>query len=214
MATILYARVSTSEQPIRDQYQQAQAGRYWITDVMTDTAVKSATAKLADRAGGGRLYKRARSGDTVVVRWLDRLGRNYAEVADNVQEFMRRGVVVKTIINGLTFDSATKDPSAQAVRDALIGFMVAMAQAQAEATNEAQKAGIARAKAGKDKAYRGRKPSFTESQISEIISLTGEGKGVTLVAKQVGLSRAAIYRILKCPADAYASVRAWSCPIE
>ena len=66
----------------------------------------------------------------------------------------------------------------------------------------------------KDKAYRGRKPSFTESQISEIIALTGGGKGVTQVAKQVGLSRPAIYRILKCPADAYASVRAWSCPIE
>lgn len=37
----------------------------------------------------------------------------------------------------------------------------------------------------------------------------GEGKGVTQVTKQVGLSRAAIYRIQKCPADAYASVRAW-----
>jgi DNA invertase Pin-like site-specific DNA recombinase len=123
---------------------------------------------------------------------------------------MRRGVVVKTIINGLTFDSATKDPSAQAVRDALISFMAAMAQAQTEAAKEAQKAGIARAKAGKDKAYRGRKPSFTESQIAQTIALTGEGKGVTQVAKQVGLSRAAIYRILKCPADAYASVRAWS----
>lgn len=122
---------------------------------------------------------------------------------------MRRGVVIKTIINGMIFDGATKDPMAQAVRDALIGFMAALSQAQAEATKEAQKAGIAHAKAGKDKVYLGRKPSFTEGQISAVIALTGEGKGVTEVAKQLGLSRAAIYRIQKCPADAIASIRAW-----
>ncbi len=85
-----------------------------------------------------------------------------------------------------------------------------LSQAQAEATKEAQKAGIAHAKAAKDKVYLGREPSFTESQISEVIALTGQGKGVTQVAKQLGLSRAAIYRIQKCPADAFASVRSWS----
>ena len=41
------------------------------------------------------------------------------------------------MINGLTFDGATKDPMQIAVRDALIGFMAATAQAQAEATKEA-----------------------------------------------------------------------------
>jgi putative DNA-invertase from lambdoid prophage Rac len=51
-------------------------------------------------------------------------------------------VIIKTIINNLTFDGATKDPMQQAVRDALIGFMAAMAQAQAEATKAAQRAGI------------------------------------------------------------------------
>jgi putative DNA-invertase from lambdoid prophage Rac len=43
----------------------------------------------------------------------------------------------------MTFDGATKDPMQQAVRDALIGFMAALSQAQAEANKEAQKAGIA-----------------------------------------------------------------------
>lgn len=65
------------------------------------------------------------------MRWVDRLGRNYEDVSDNIREFMRRGVVIKTIINGMTFDGATKEPMAQAVRDALIGFMAALLQAQA-----------------------------------------------------------------------------------
>jgi putative DNA-invertase from lambdoid prophage Rac len=36
---------------------------------------------------------------------------------------MRRGVVIKTVINGMTFDGATKDPMQKAVRDAPIAFM-------------------------------------------------------------------------------------------
>lgn len=103
---------------------------------------------------------------------------------------------------------------AQAVRDALIGFMAALSQAQAEATKEAQKAGIAHTKASpnplKLKTYLGRKPSYTVDQISQITSLRGEGRGVSEIAKQLGLTRAAIYRVLQSPAGAFASVRAWT----
>jgi hypothetical protein len=62
--------------------------------------------------------------------------------------------VVRTIINGMTFDGATKDPIQKAVRDALIAFMAATAQAQVEATKEAQKAGIKMARKGE-----GQRPS-------------------------------------------------------
>jgi DNA invertase Pin-like site-specific DNA recombinase len=156
------------------------------------------------------LFDLLRAGDTLVVRWVDRLGRNYQDVSDNIRAFMRRGVVIKTIINGMTFDGATKDPMQQAVRDALIGFMAALSQAQAEATKEAQKAGIAHAMTRKDKVYRGRKPSFTEEQVSQVILLCAKDYGVSQASKEVGLSRAAIYRIRKGPDKAYACLRAWN----
>jgi len=70
-----------------------------------------------------------RSGDTLIVRWVDRLGRNYADVTNIIREFMRRGVIIRTVINNLTFDGAMQDPMQQAVRDAPIAFMAAMAQA-------------------------------------------------------------------------------------
>jgi len=35
------------------------------------------------------------------------------------------GVVIRTVINGITFDGATKDAMQRAVRDALIAFMAA-----------------------------------------------------------------------------------------
>lgn len=74
---------------------------------------------------------------TRYIRWLDRLGRNYADVTEVIREFMKRGIVILTVINGLVFDVATKDPMQMAVRDALIAFMAALSQAQAEATKEA-----------------------------------------------------------------------------
>jgi hypothetical protein len=53
----------------------------------------------------------------------------------------------------------------QAVRDSLIAFMAATAQAQAEVTKEAQKAGIAHALTHDDgRKYRGRKPTFNLEQ--------------------------------------------------
>ena len=210
MATIFYARVSTSEQTVDHQRTQAIAAGFAFDEVVTDDGVSGVTTKLADRLGGRRLFDLLRAGDTLVVRWVDRLGRNYEDVSDNIRAFMRRGVVIKTIINGMTFDGATKDPMAQAVRDALIGFMAALSQAQAEANKEAQRAGIAHVKAGAAKVYLGRKPSYSEDQISEVVALKGEGKGISAVARQVGLSRAAIYRVLKNPAEAVARVRAWN----
>lgn len=214
MATIFYARVSTAEQTIEHQVIQAKAAGFVFDDVVTDDGVSGVTTKLSDRVGGRRLFDLLRAGDTLVVRWVDRLGRNYEDVSDNIRAFMRRGVVIKTIINGMVYDGAAKDPMTQAVRDALIGFMAALSQAQVEATKEAQKAGIAHVKASpnpdKPKTYLGRKPTYTEGQISQVIALTGEGKGVSEVAKHLGLSRAAIYRIQKSPSDAIASVRAWT----
>jgi len=82
-------------------------------------------------ATSGRLFDRLRGGDVLVVRWVDRLGRKYADVTEVIRQFMTCGVVITTVINGLTFDGATNDPMRKPVRDALIAFMAATAEAQA-----------------------------------------------------------------------------------
>ena len=133
MKTILYARVSTADQTIAHQRKQAEAAGFQIDTVVADEDVSGVHTRLADRPEGRRLFDLLRTDDTLVVRWVDRLGRNYADVCDTIREFMRRGVVIRTVINGLTFNGATTDPMQQAVRDALIAFMAATAQAQAEA---------------------------------------------------------------------------------
>jgi putative DNA-invertase from lambdoid prophage Rac len=151
-----------------------------------------------------------RAGDTLVVRWVDRLGRNYTDVTDTIREFIRRGVVVRTVINGLTFDGATRDPMQQAVRDSLIAFMAATAQSQAEVIKEAQKAGIAHAQTHDDgMKYRGRKPTFNLEQFRLVQDLLRQGIPISSIAQTTGLKRQSIYRIRSKPEEQLASVQAW-----
>src|SRR6185369_13098554 len=196
MATVLYARVSTADQTIDHQRTQAEAAGFKIDKVVSDDGISGVNVPLSERPQGRRLFDMLRAGDTLVVRWLDRLGRNYADVTDAIRYFIRRGVIVRTIINGLVFDGATREPMQQAVRDSLIAFMAAMAQAQAEATKEAQKAGIAHAQAYDDGSkYRGRKPTFTCEQFALVRDLLNQGIAVSAIAKTTGLKRQSIYRI-------------------
>ena len=109
-------------------------------------------------------------------------------------------MVIRTAINGLVFDGATKDPMQQAVRDALIAFMAATAQAQAEATKEAQRAGILHAQENDDGTkFRSRKPSFDWPTFAAVQLLLSQGIAVAEIAKTTGLRRQTIYRIRKVP---------------
>lgn len=206
--TILYARVSTADQTLDHQRTQAEAAGFTIDEVIADHGVSGVSTRLCDRNGGKRLYDRLRAGDTLLVRWVDRLGRNYQDVTDTIREFMRKGVTIQTVINGMTFDGSTKDPIQEAVRDALIAFMAATAQAQAEAMREAQKAGIAAAKSSKSK-YRGRKPSYNRDELSLVLSLFENGASTSSIVRETNLSRQTILRIKSNPTGAKSSIEKW-----
>lgn len=213
MQTVLYARVSTEEQNIEHQRTQAEAEGFIIDHVIADHGVSGVNTALVNRPQGKRLFDMLRKGDTLVVRWVDRLGRNYQDVTDTIRHFMRQGVIIRTVINKMTFDGSTQDPIQQAVRDALIAFMAATAQAQAEATKEAQKAGIAAAKAADSKAYLGRKPSYDRKLFNGVQDMLSKGANVSEIARVTGLSRQTVLRIRDNPAAAIKTLEAWE-PIK
>jgi putative DNA-invertase from lambdoid prophage Rac len=208
MQTIFYARVSTVDQALDHQRTQAEAAGFEIDHVLADHGVSGVSTMLKDRPEGRRLFDMLRRGDTLVVRWVDRLGRNYQDVTDTIRTFMRRGVVVRTVINAMEFDGATTDPMKQAVRDALIAFMAASAQAQAEATKEAQRAGIETARLNGSR-YKGRKPSYTRAECQAVIDMAAQGSGASEIAKATSLTRQTILRIKADPAKAEAALVAW-----
>jgi putative DNA-invertase from lambdoid prophage Rac len=212
MHTILYARTSTADQTIEHQRTQAEASGFRLDEVVADAGMSGVSTRFAERPGGARLLDKLRRGDVLVVRWVDRLGRNYEDVTDTIRALMKRGVIVKTVINGMTFDGATRDPVQKAIRDALIAFMAATAQAQAEATKEAQRAGIQAARSRDDGAakYRGRKPKVTAEDVAQVPQMLASGWTPSTIAAALGIPRSAVYRILAAPASVAASVERWA----
>lgn len=209
MSTIFYARVSTADQTIQHQKIQAEKALGIKFDaIVSDEGVSGVSVKLKDRPQGRRLFDILRAGDVLVVRWVDRLGRNYMDVTETIREFIQKGVIIKTVINGMVFDGSTNDPVQMAVRDSLIAFMAATAQAQAEATKEAQKAGIEHAKAIGG-IFKGRKPSYSREQLESVLAGLTNSESVGQIAKAIGLSRATVYRIQENPAKASVALECW-----
>jgi DNA invertase Pin-like site-specific DNA recombinase len=209
MSTFLYCRVSTADQTLGHQRDQAERAGYTFDRVFADHGVSGVRTTLRERPDGGKLYDVLRADDVLVTRWIDRLGRNYEDVTDTIREFISRGVTIRTIINGMVFDGATKDPMQKAVRDSLIAFMAGMAAAEAEVKKAAQQAGIAKARE-RITAYRGRKPSYTKKQLDAVLDLDARGIDVTTIAKDSGLSRQTIYRIKADPATAAKALELWA----
>ena len=207
--TILYARVSTSEQTSDHQLEQATKAGFQIDEVVTDHGVSGVSSRLADREGGRELLYKLRDGDTLVVRWLDRLGRNYKDVTDTLRGLLDKGVTAKTVINGMVFEANPRSAMERAVRDALIGFMAAQAEAQAEATKEAQRAGIDHHKAASPEKFKGRKPAFDRDQFKQVVALLEAGQGQSAIAKATGVNRNAVIRIAKNPAKVEAALERW-----
>jgi putative DNA-invertase from lambdoid prophage Rac len=208
---VLYARVSTTDQTTAHQVTQAKAAGFKIDKVVSDEGVSGIATKLCEREQGKRLFDMLRSGDTLVVRWVDRLGRNYIDVVDTIRDFMRRGVIIRTVINGMTFDGSTTDPMQQAVRDALIAFMAATAQAQAEATKSAQRAGIDHKRRAQPNPYLGRKPSYDRATFDRIRLALGSASppSLSVIATAEGLSKQTVFRLKHDPQAALTALDAW-----
>jgi putative DNA-invertase from lambdoid prophage Rac len=204
MKTVLYCRVSTLDQTVDHQLTQAHQNGFKPDVVLADHGVSGVSTRLCERPEGRRLFDILRDGDILVVRWIDRLGRNYQDVTDTVRELIRRGIRIETVINRMSFDGTTTDPMKQAIRDSLVAFMAAMAQAQAEVTK------VAHARAHDDGTkYRGRKPTFTYEQFANVRELLNQGLGVSAIAKTTGLKRQTVYRIQAEPEKQMAALRAW-----
>jgi putative DNA-invertase from lambdoid prophage Rac len=188
---VLYARVSATDHTTAHQVTQAKAAGFKIDKVVSDEGVSGIATKLCEREQGKRLFDMLRAGDTLVVRWVDRLGRNYTDVVDTIREFMRRGVIIKTVINGMTFDGSTTDPMQQAVRDALIAFMAATAQAQAEATKSAQRAGV-------DPTWDASRYRATFDRIRLALD-SASPPSLSVIAKAESLSKQTVFRLKPDP---------------
>ena len=175
-----YARVSTDEQNLDLQLDALKlAGcQQLFTDIITGTA--------KTKEGLSEAIKYLREGDTLVVWKLDRLGRTVKGLVELVEGFQTRGVQFKSITDSI-------DTSTSAGRF-FFHVMAALAEMERELIRERTRAGLKAARARGRTG--GRKPKMNASKVESAKHLLNSGMPTTEVAKNLGISRATLYRSL------------------
>jgi DNA invertase Pin-like site-specific DNA recombinase len=126
-----------------------------------------------------------RDGDALVVTKLDRLARSGAHLVAIGERLHSKGVTLKVLDQAID----TSTPTGRL----MFNMLGSIAQFERELMLERQREGIAKAKAaGK---YKGRKPT-AKAKTPEIKRLMADGIGPTAIARQLGISRASVYRFL------------------
>ncbi len=92
-----YARVSTSQQSLDIQIRALKDAGVKANRIFTDKASGSST----DREGLDLLRMKVEEGDVILVKKLDRLGRDTADMIQLIKEFDAQGVAVRFIDDGI-----------------------------------------------------------------------------------------------------------------
>src|ERR1700753_487339 len=100
-----YARVSTGHQSLDEQVDALPAAGVDGARVYSDKL--SGTSTREQRPGLAALLDYAREGDAIVVVGIDRLGRNAAEVMTTIRAVGQRGIVLRSLREGIDTSNAT-----------------------------------------------------------------------------------------------------------
>jgi len=175
-----YARVSTGDQDVAGQTMrltEAGASRVF-TDVMS--------GKSMDRPGLKELLDYARSGDTLAVVRLDRLGRSLAELLSTVTLLRERQIAL------LSLDE--KIDTSSAAGEVIFHVFGAIAHFERRLISERTKDGVAAARAKGRKS--GRQP-LDMSKVDAALTLIEANTSPAEAAKQLGLGRSTVYREMR-----------------
>jgi DNA invertase Pin-like site-specific DNA recombinase len=132
-----------------------------------------------------------RDGDTLHVHSIDRLARNLIDLQQTIATLTEKNVAVTFHKEGLTFAPDQNDPFARLMLQQLGAF----AEFERSMIRERQREGIEKAKARGQQL--GRKRSLTTAQVDEARRRRAAGESATELAREFGISRAAMYTYLK-----------------
>jgi DNA invertase Pin-like site-specific DNA recombinase len=187
-----YARVSTTEQNASLQHDALKAAD--CIKVFTDKA----SGSLDRRPQLDRLLDQLRSGDTVVVWRLDRLGRSLKHLIQIVEDLSAMGVGFKSLTEGM--DTTTSGGKL------VFSIFGALAEFERSLIRERTMAGLASARSrGR---VGGRPPVMTPDKIKVARQLY-RAKELTVeeIAKTIGVSRKTVYRhLVDSPKEASAQI--------
>jgi DNA invertase Pin-like site-specific DNA recombinase len=174
-----YARVSTSQQSLDVQVKALKAEGVKGNRIFTDKE----SGSHVDREGLQMLRLKVEEGDIILVKKLDRLGRDTADMIQLIKEFDAMGVSIRFMDDGISTEGT--------MGKMVVTILSAVAQAERlrimERTNEGRQE--AKAKGVKF----GRKPTVDKAKVH---LLHEQGVGATEIAKQLKIGRSTVYKVL------------------
>ena len=174
-----YARVSTDDQNLDLQRDAlTKAGCEVIYE-------ETASGKSSQRIELEHCRKALRSGDTLVVWRLDRLGRSLSDLVNIIGDLEREGITFESLSEKIDTGSASGKLQ--------FHVFAALAEFERNLIRERTLAGLTAARArGR---VGGRKPKLSEKQIREIKTLLSDPAAqVKDIAERYGISRTTLYK--------------------
>lgn len=186
--TFAYCRVSTADQTTDNQVREIEAAGFKVDPKRVIAETVSGSVAATEREGFARLLDRLESEDVLIVTKLDRLGRNAMDVRATVEALAANGVRVHCLaLGGVDLTSAAGKMT--------MGVLNAVAEFERDLLIERTQAGLSRAKA-EGKAL-GRPSALSLEDQQTIRQRRSEGASLGILAKEYGVSRAAIQRVEK-----------------
>lgn len=175
-----YARVSTSQQSLDIQIRALKEAGVKANRIFTDKASGSSV----DRPGLEVLRMKVEEGDAILVKKLDRLGRDTADMIQLIKEFDAQGVAVRFIDDGICTDGE--------MGQMVVTILSAVAQAERRRILERTNEGREEAKL---KGVRfGRRRTIDRCIV---LALHREATGATEIARRLRIARSTVYKILQ-----------------
>ena len=175
-----YARVSTSQQSLELQIKALKEAGVTSSRIFTDKA----TGGNSDREGLRLLRVKVEEGDVILVKKLDRLGRDTADMIQLIKEFDEMKVSIRFLDDGISTEGT--------MGKMVVTILAAVAQAERSRILERTNEGRAEAKIKGIKF--GRKRTIDREKI---IALYQSGTGATEISKQERVGRSTVYKILR-----------------
>ncbi len=139
-----YVRLSTREQ--NEQRQMIAMKEYGVEEARIYTDKQS--GKDFARKNYKRLLRRLKSGDTLVIKSIDRLGRNYEEILEQWRCITKEKQAAIVVLDMPLLDTRqTRDLTGTLIADLVLQLLSYVAQTERESIRQRQAEGIAAAKA-------------------------------------------------------------------
>lgn len=198
--TYFYARVSTKEQSLERQLEVARSYKN-VDGVFADKQ----SGKDFEREQYRALKAVVRSGDEVIVKELDRLGRNKDGIKAEIEWFKARGVTLRILdVPTTLIDFQGQDWIADMVNNILIEVLGAIAEQEREKNRRRQREGLDAMPVVNGKRFSTKtgnacgRPRRNIDGFEKIAEKQKRGQiSVTEACKQLGISRTQWYRMAK-----------------